>query len=171
MFQEIPTGFFCNNTRFALNWHELEDHMVPLAEAIAQRTVDVFDDKPLDIISVDLTGTFVAYAGQVGRQALGLQGNTLRYIPPKRALGIRESLEGTFSGAPILLFDNSLRTGKTFRRAMRYLLDKDIQPEAFMKLIDYEDTREEKVQALVQKYGMTCISVFTRQQVQTQNAP
>src|SRR5688572_18892632 len=100
-----PRGF-----RFVLRLNNLVDTQLELARSIAGRTRQEFGEKPLDIIGVEFTGNFLAHLGYLGRLELGLEGNVLTcHTRSSRFLGYSKGVEGQSSGAPALLFDNSVR--------------------------------------------------------------
>lgn len=152
--------------RLVLRQTSLVEGSLNLGADIADRTIEVFGTEPLDLIGISFTGAFVANLGNLMRLDKGVESNFLLCHPKADAFfGWRRGLELPPTGARPVLFDNSLRSGKTLRRIMKSLDRSNIQPTHFLKLIDYEDEREVWAHKLIGGLDMTCLSVYKRSEI------
>ena len=133
--------------------------LIDAGERYAEVVTDIYGARSVCHIGLAASGVGFAYSGMWYRDtADGMDDIAVD-------LDVRSPQLFDTGGRPSVVFDNSLRDGTTLARAAGFLHRRFIYPETFIKLIDYEDNREENIREwAAQTLGMQVLSLYKASQ-------
>jgi orotate phosphoribosyltransferase len=143
-FFEVITGKFCS--------------LYPLQSS---------DKEKIAVIAIASSGYPLAHAIAAGiAQYIGEINVYESAIDPSRPVRISELWLEPLASMRTIVVDNSITTGKTARETLGTLASYHIYPEAFVKLIDYQDELEvSTIEKLSQRYDTRFMSLFTLDEI------
>lgn len=125
------------------------------------------DDKPLYFLAVASSGYTLssAIAGLVADKTEAARVFSSG-IDPKRPITIADSWLAPLRHGHVVVIDNSALEGGTAIKVLELLRVYGIQPEYFVKLIQYDDQLEvQTTETLEQKYNIKVISLYTAHEI------
>lgn len=127
-------------------------------------------DQPLHIIGIADTGTplATAIATHCAQMRPGIEVwlSIINARAPVNA--ISSPTPTTFGKLRTIVVDNAINTGTTVEQVLTILQDKRIAVDVVVKMIDYQDSEERRVNAKIKKaFGVEVKSIFTYDEVGT----
>jgi orotate phosphoribosyltransferase len=143
--------------------------LLALARRFNQTILDVAD-QPLHIIGVADTGTPLAAAIATHcaemRPGVEVWLSIINAKAPKNT--ISRPTPTTFGKLRTIVVDNAINSGHTMEQVLTILRDEKIQVDLVVKMIDYQDNEEHRVNNEIKRqFGLEVKSLFTYDEVGT----